>query len=289
MPFTVACAQFAPEKAEVDKNLDTLAEIVVQAHAEGAELLVLPEAATSGYFLEGGVLEASLTPAQLVDGLWNRLRGKLRRPVDVCLGFYLNEEGNLYNAAAYLQLDPEGPKVIGLYRKFFLPTYGVFDEERFVSRGRDVCVMETRLGCVGMLVCEDVWHAIMPTICAVRGAQVLVVPSASPARGFAAGGGTIDNLDRYRRLFRAISEEHGLWCVNAQLVGFEGGKGFVGGSSVIDPLGRTVGEAPMADPHLLLAEIDLELVAIARAQSPLLSDLQGVWESVRRLVAETEI
>ena len=287
MAFTVACAQFAPEKAEVDKNLDTIAEIVVQAHGEGAELLVLPEASTSGYFLEGGVLEASLTRVQLVDGLRNRLRGKLSRPVDVVLGFYLNDEGNLYNAAAYLQIDPEGPQVLGLYRKFFLPTYGVFDEERFVSRGRDLCVVDTRLGRIGVLVCEDVWHAIMPTLCAVRGAQLLAVPSASPARGF--GGPVIENLDRYRRLFRSISEEHGLWCVNAQLVGFEGGKGFVGGSSVIDPTGRMCGEAPIAEPHLLLADVDLELVALARAQSPLLSDLQGVWESVRRLVAETEI
>lgn len=294
MAFTVACAQFAPEKAEVDKNLDTIAEIVVQAHGEGAELLVLPETCTSGYFLEGGVLEASITKAQLIEGLGNRLRGKLSRPVDVCLGFYLNEEGNLYNAAAYLEINPEGPKIMGLYQKFFLPTYGVFDEERFVSRGRDVCVIDTRLGRVAVLVCEDVWHAIMPTICAVRGAQLFVVPSASPARGFSGSmidnvsGTTIDNLDRYRRLFRSISEEHGVWCVNAQLVGFEGGKGFVGGSSVVDPLGRTVGEAPVAEPHLLLAEVDLELVAIARSQSPLISDLQGVWESVRRLVAATE-
>lgn len=294
MAFTVACAQFAPEKAEVDKNLDTIAEIVVQAHGEGAELLVLPETATSGYFLEGGVLESSLTKSELVDALWNRLRGKLRRPIDVSFGFYLNEEGNLYNAAIYLELNPEGPRVVGLYRKFFLPTYGVFDEERFVSRGRDVCVMDTRLGRFAMLVCEDVWHAIMPTICAVRGAQLLVVPSASPARGFTASAidsltpSTIDNLERYKRLFRATSEEHGLWCVNAQLVGFEGGKGFIGGSSVVDPLGRTVGEAPVADPHLLLAEVDLELVAIARAQSPLLSDLQSAWEEIRRLVASTD-
>lgn len=286
MAFTVACAQFAPEKAEVDKNLDTIAEIVVQAHGEGTELLVLPEASTSGYFLEGGVLEASLTKSQLVEALWNRLRGKLRRPIDVCLGFYLNEEGNLYNAAAYLEINPEGPRLVGLYRKFFLPTYGVFDEDRFVSRGRDVCVIDTRLGRLAVLVCEDVWHSIMPTICAVRGAQILVVPSASPARGFA--GPLIENLDRYKRLFRAVSEEHALYCVNAQLVGFEGGKGFIGGSSVVDPLGRTVGEAPIAEAHLLLAEIDLDLVAVARAQSPLISDLQGVWESVRRLVAATE-
>ncbi len=286
MAFTVAIAQFAPEKAEVDKNLDTIAEIVVQSHAEGAELLVLPEAATSGYFLEGGVLESSLTRSQLVDGLWNRLRGKLRRPIDVCVGFYLNEEGNLFNAAAYLELNPEGPRVVGLYRKFFLPTYGVFDEERFVSRGREVCVMDTRLGRFSMLVCEDVWHAIMPTICAVRGAQLLVVPSASPARGFS--GPSIDNLERYHRLFQGISEEHGMWCVNSQLVGFEGGKGFTGGSSVFDPLGRRVGEAPVGEPHLLLAEVDLELVAIARAQSPLLSDLQSSWDVIRRLVADTE-
>ena len=93
MAFTVACAQFAPEKAEVDRNLDTIAEIVVQAHAEGADLLVLPETATSGYFLEGGVLESSLTKAELVDALWNRLRGKLKRPIDVSLGFYLNDDG----------------------------------------------------------------------------------------------------------------------------------------------------------------------------------------------------
>ena len=176
--------------------------------------------------------------------------------------------------------------MVGLYRKFFLPTYGVFDEERFVSRGRDVCVMDTRLGKVALLVCEDVWHSIMPTICAVRGAQLLVVPSASPARGFT--GTSIDNLERYKRLFQAISEEHGMWCVNAQLVGFEGGKGFIGGSSVVDPLGREIGAAPVAEPHLLLAEVDLELVAIARAQSPLLSDLQSAWEEIRRLVAATD-
>jgi predicted amidohydrolase len=286
MAFTVACAQFAPEKAEVDKNLDRIAEIVVQAHAEGTDLLALPETATSGYFLEGGVLESSLTKSQLVDGIWNRLRGKLRRPIDVCLGFYLNDDGNLYNAAAYLELNPEGPKVMGVYRKFFLPTYGVFDEERFVSRGREVCVMDTRLGRVAMLVCEDVWHGIMPTICAVRGAQVLVVPSASPARGFTEG--MIDNLARYKRLFQAIAEEHSMWCVNSQLVGFEGGKGFIGGSSVVDPFGRNVAEAPVADEHLLITDIDLDLVALARAQSPLLSDLMSAWEEVRRLVVETE-
>lgn len=286
MSFKVACAQFAPVKAEVSKNLDTIGEIVLQGQAEGADLVLLPETATSGYFLEGGVLEASMTQERLARELWNRLQGKIQRPIDVALGFYQNLDNILYNSAAYLEILPDGPRIVGVYQKFFLPTYGVFDEERFVSRGRDLGVFDTRLGRIAILVCEDVWHGVMPTLCAVSGAQVVLVPAASPARGF--NGTDVENHDRYRRLFRAVSEEHGVFCASAQLVGFEGGKGFIGGSMVVNPFGQCLGEAPVADPHMLVAEIDLDEVAIARAQSPLLSDLQGQWEEVRRLVASSK-
>jgi len=286
MSFLLACAQFAPMKAEVEGNLDRIAEIVVQAQTEGAELVLCPEACTSGYFLEGGVLESSLTTHQLGEKLWKRLRGKITRPIDLALGFYQNDAGNLYNAAAYVELLPDGHRVAGIYQKFFLPTYGVFDEERFVSRGRDLCVLDTRLGKLAVLICEDVWHSVMPTLCAVNGAQLLLVPAASPARGF--GGPQIENHERYSRLFRALSEEHGIFCASSQLCGFEGGKGFIGGSTVIDPMGRTVAEAPLADEAMILTEIDLELVTIARAQSPLIADLKSVWEEVRRLVASAD-
>jgi predicted amidohydrolase len=286
MAFKVACAQFAPLKAEVERNLDTIANIVVQAHDEGADLVLLPEACTSGYFLEGGVLESSLTSTQLLAALWKRLTKSLKGEVDVVLGFYENNDGTLYNSAAYIEFSPNGPRLVGIYRKFFLPTYGVFDEERFVSRGRDLGVFETRLGKIAVLICEDVWHGVLPTLCAVNGAQLILVPAASPGRGFS--GPEVENHDRYRRLFRGIAEEHGLFCANAQLCGFEGGKGFIGGSMIIDPSGKIMAEAPVATEHLLIAEIDPYLVAISRAQSPLLSDLQSVWEDVRRLVAKSE-
>ena len=286
MTFKVACAQFAPLKAEVEKNLDTIAEIVIQAHLEGAELVLLPEASTSGYFLEGGVLESSLTSTQLLAALWKRLAKGITGMVDVVLGFYENHEGTLFNSCAYIEVSPNGPRLVGVYRKFFLPTYGVFDEERFVSRGRDLGVFETRLGKIAVLICEDVWHGLLPTLCAVNGAQLILVPAASPGRGFA--GADVENHDRYRRLFRGISEEHGVFCASAQLCGFEGGKGFIGGSMIVDPFGKVLAEAPVAEEHLLLAEIDPYLVAISRAQSPLLSDLQSVWEDVRRLVAKSD-
>jgi len=285
MAFRIACAQFAPTKARVDENLDAIAEIVLQAQSEAADLVVLPEASTSGYFLEGGVLEAALTKEALLARLGERLAGKLRRPIDVVLGFYQTWDGTLYNSAAYLTFGPDSQAIVGVYQKFFLPTYGVFDEERFVTSGRDFGIFDTRFGRVAILICEDVWHGVLPTLCAVNGAQLVIVPAASPARGFS--GHEIENHDRYRRLFRAISEEHAVFCASAQLIGFEGGKGFVGGSMVVDPFGTVLAEAPVAEPALLVADVDLDLVGIARAQSPLLSDLRSQWESVKRLVANS--
>lgn len=281
MPIKVACAQIAPFKAEVARNLDKIAEVSLQAASEDVDLVVFAEAAVTGYFLEGGVLECALTSQELLEGLRGRLSG-LSRPLDICVGFYEEDEGQLYNAVAYLEFGAGEARVVHSYHKFFLPTYGVFDEERFVARGNDLGVFQSRLGEMGILICEDVWHSIMPTLTAMAGAHILLVPSASPARGF--GGDTIGNLDRYQRLLRAIGEEHGVYCVNTQLCGFEGGKGFVGGSMIVDPFGQVVVESPIAEEHLLLADLDLDLISIARSRSPLFSDLQGVWGDVARIV-----
>ncbi len=281
MPLKVACAQIAPFKAEVGRNLDVIAETILQASAEGAELVAFPETATSGYFLEGGVLECSLSSEQLLAELTARVN--CNRSIDAVIGYYELDDGNLFNSAAYVELGPN-PRLVHNYRKFFLPTYGVFDEERFVSRGRKLGVFDSRLGRFAILICEDVWHSILPTLCAVSGASMVIVPSASPARGFAHS--KPENLERYERMVRAIAEEHGLFCLNCQLCGFEGGKGFVGGSMVMDPFGRMVAQGPVEEEYLLTAEIDLDQVALARAQTPLISDLQSAWGDVARIVSE---
>ena len=65
----------------------------------------------------------------------------------------------------------------------FLPTYGVFDEERFVEAGRSVQAFDTRWGRAAILICEDAWHSFTPMLAALDGAQLIIVPSASPARG----------------------------------------------------------------------------------------------------------
>lgn len=283
MTFTVACAQFAPAKAEVPRNLDRIAEFARQASHEGADVVVFPETATSAYFLEGGVLESALPAAGLAEQLGGRLKD-LDRPLDVLVGFYENADGHLHNSAAYIEFEAGKARLLHVYRKFFLPTYGVFDEERFVARGTQLGVFDTRFGRMACLICEDVWHSILPTLCALSGAKAILVPSASPARGFA--GPTIENLDRYMRMLRAVSEEHAVYCVNAQLIGFEGGKGFVGGSMVVDPTGRIVAQSPVQEENLLICPLDFDLIDIQRAHFPLLSDLQSSWQDVRRAADE---
>lgn len=286
MPLTVACAQLAPYKAEISKNLDRIAETILQAAGEGVDLIVFSETATSGYFLEGGVLECSFTQEQLVEELTSRLRSKLTRPIDAVVGFYENDSGELFNAAAYLSFAAESSECVGVYRKFFLPTYGVFDEERFVGRGKQLGVFDTRFGKVGVMICEDVWHSILPTLVALSGAEIFIVPSASPGRGFS--GPSVGNLQRYQRLLKAISEEHGVFCINTQLCGFEGGKGFVGGSSIFSPFGEVVAESPVMDEHLLIAELNMDDLGVARSQSPLLSDLQSAWAELKAIASSID-
>ncbi len=278
MGFQAALVQLKPSKAEVSQNLARIAEAIIQAHQAGVDLVCFAESATSGYFLEGGVLECALSLTELGDALAKLVSPALIGPIDACVGFYEMADGQVYNSAAYLTLEPNAWKAVHITRKFFLATYGVFDEDRFIARGREVKAFETRLGPMGILICEDVWHSIMPTLLAVQGAQVILVPSASPARGFS--GESISNLERYRRLISALCEEHGVFCLNTQLVGFEAGKGLVGGSMAFDPNGTILGKGPLCEEFMLKVGIDLDLIEVARHANPLLADLQSHWQDL---------
>lgn len=283
MKFKVGCAQFAPSKSQVPSNLDHIAQIIHEANHDKVDLLVLPEAATSGYFLEGGIYESSLTAEGLTKELATRL-GKTDRSIDFALGFYEQKNGEFYNSAAYFEWREEKLEQKFVYHKFFLPTYGLFDEKRFSSRGTFLGTFDSRFGKLGLLICEDIWHSILPTLCALEGVNMLLIPSASPARGFE--GERPENLDRYERLLRGIAEEHGIYCINAMLCGFEGGKGFVGGSMIVNPFGAVIARAKLQEEQLLTTEIDLELVHIARMSNPLLSDLKSQWANIEKIIEE---
>jgi predicted amidohydrolase len=279
--YTVAVAQLKPKKADYQHNLARVAGAFEQvAHlAPRPDVLVLPETAMSGYFLEGGVRESSRTAQELFTDLLARFRGCFPpdAALDVVVGFYEAAEGRYYNSALYATLSgtecPEQARIVHVHRKFFLPTYGVFDEKRFVARGRTIAAFSTRLGPAAMLICEDAWHSVSSAVAALQGALSLYVLSASPGRGFE--GATTGNLQRWDRLLPGIAEEHNVFVVYAGLVGFEGGKGFTGSSRIVDPWGAEVVRGPVAGECLLTGSVDLDLLAAARAGTPLLMDLES--------------
>jgi NAD+ synthetase len=283
----LALSQFRPSKGEYAQNVSRIGAVVGQAAQldPKPDLVVFPETATSGYFVEGGVKELAVTAGTLARDLAASYHGPA---IDVVVGFYERFQNHIYNSALYVTLDKK-PEVRHVHRKVFLPTYGVFDEERFVDRGQDgVRSFETGWGGkAAILICEDAWHSLAATVAALEGAQLIIVPSASPARGLGEvedceGESLPASVVRWERIVRGIAEEHGVFVALANLVGFEGGKGFPGASAVIDPTGRVLARGPLFEEALLTVDIDLDSLTTARSDSPLLADLQSALPVLTR-------
>jgi predicted amidohydrolase len=274
----VAVVQFKPIKGDIAANVAELRAIFAQLVSAGApDVIVLPEACLTGYFLEGAVYELALTAAAFARTLhdaWVAVAGPTAC-VDVVCGFFERDGGSFYNSAMYVRLGAGAPAITHLHRKMFLPTYGVFDEERFLSRGRHLGVFASAFGPAAILICEDAWHSIMPTIAALKGARLIFIPSASPGRGLAAGA-QLESVTRWRAVLGAQASEHGVYIVYAGLTGFEGGKGMSGSSCVVAPNGTVVVEAPAIGPCILRTRLDPAEFEVARASLPLLGDLAGV-------------
>jgi NAD+ synthetase len=211
--------------------------------------------------------------------------------MDVCIGFYEVWRNKLYNSALYLSLGETMPLVRHVHRKVFLPTYGLFDEERFVERGHDIRAFDTPWGRAAILVCEDAWHALTGTIAALDGAQLIVVPSAPPARGAWPKTDEVPgpaSVSRWERLTRDMADEHGLYIALVNLVGSEAGKQFPGCAMLAGPKGEVRARGPLWEEALVVATIDLADVTRARADMPLIADLETMMPHLRDTLAKVE-
>lgn len=277
-PLRVALVQFKPTKADVSGNIDRVRRLL-ESYAERADIVVYPETALSGYFLEGGVGEAARTVEDVAAALGRPPYGA----PDVAIGFYERWRRRLYNSVAYLEPDGDAWAVRHVHRKMFLPTYGVFDEARFVEPGTELRAFDTRFGRLGMLVCEEAWHSLPGSVLALGGAELVLIVSASPARGFApSAGGLPANLERWEQLAPSIAIEHGLFVGVAQLAGSEGGKLFAGGSIMVGPDGAILDRGPLLEEAVTLTELDPTAIDRARVASPLLSDLEQMLPHLER-------
>ena len=172
-----------------------------------------------------------------------------------------------YIADAYLS----GGELVHLHHKLYLPTYAMFDESRYFAQGNSVRAFNTRFGRAGMLICEDFWHVSPPYLLWLDGADILILNSSSPSRG-------LNESDRMlgTRWVEHVNQAYGSmftsYILHCNRVGYEDGKNFWGGSSVVDPDGEFMTHGLYFDEALITQEIDLNQLHRTRARLPLLRD-----------------
>ncbi len=292
----LAIAQLHPRKGDYPANLARLRDVFAQVRmmSPPPQVVHFPETVLSGYFVEGGVREVAVTAGTLARDLDEAFSegpdDRARRPLDVVVGFYERWRDTLYNSAAYVRLGDGSARVLHVHRKNFLPTYGLFDEERFVERGHELRAFDTPWGRAALLICEDAWHSLTGTVAALDGAQVVFLCSAAPARGPRSSEGVPGpgSVARWERLVRDIAEEHGMFVSLANLAGSEGGKVFAGGSCVAGPRGDIRVRAPAFEEAIVSLTLDLGDLARTRADLPLLPDLRTALPHLRRTLDAVE-
>ncbi len=268
-------AQISPRLGDVAANLDLYEAGVREAGVREVELVVFPELSLTGYFLRDMVPDVAL---RLTSPEMGRLKS-LSRDVALVAGLVLeSQDHRFFNAAVYL----ENGEVQHIHRKAYLPTYGMFDEQRYFARGDRLRAFDTRYGRLALLICEDLWHPSTVYLAALDGALTILCPSSSPLRGVTDGASQDDNARYWELITRSYAETFGLFVVHANRVGFEDGVGFWGGSGILDPFGRAVCKAGYYEEDFVAGEVSHEVARRKRTQAPLMRD-ENVDLTIREL------
>ena len=245
----VALAQVNPTVGDIRGNARLVADNISRARDEGAGLVVFPELTLSGYPPEDLLLKTSFLDAAA--GALEELAAQTHG-IAAVVGFPERAE-DVYNAAAVLA-DGE---VVAVYRKIYLPNYGVFDEQRYFQSGSEAAIVELNGVPIGITICEDIWEPGPPAMTeALGGAQVIVNLSASPYRA---------DYGRARERMlvqRAIDYLAAMVFVNT--VGGQDELVFDGHSLAIDQDGRVIARCPQFEESLTLCTIDAREVVAAR-------------------------
>jgi NAD+ synthase (glutamine-hydrolysing) len=245
----LALCQMNATVGDIPANLAQIRSGREAAREQGADLVLFPELALTGYPPEDLLLREHFLAdaAAALRGLAAETHG-----VVAIVGFPERAE-DVYNAAAVLA----GGEVHAIYRKVHLPNYGVFDEQRYFQAGACGAVLDLMGHRVGLTVCEDIWEPGAPaTDEALAGATLIVNISASP---YHAGKGA-----ERERMFAQRARDNLACAAFCGLVGGQDELVFDGHSFVVDHTGQTIARAGQFREELLLCDVDLEWAASAR-------------------------
>lgn len=266
MKVNIALSQMNTVLGNVSQNLERHLEIIRQAHSGGADLLLFPELSLTGYGLQDLTPTVACRPSPY-DPVFRPLL-EASHQLDLVVGFVEEDQRSRFSiASAYLSRG----EIVHVHRKVYLPTYGLFDESRFFAWGDAVQAFDTRFGRVGMLICEDFWHASPPYLLWLDGADLFLFTSASPGRGLNSAP-VLESARWVNHILRAYASLYTAFVAHTNRVGYEDGLHFWGGGAIFDPNGELLVQAPYHDPALTFSEVDLNQLHRTRARLPLLRD-----------------
>jgi predicted amidohydrolase len=257
---TIAVAQIDTILGDLKKNVAKHVEVLHRAKEGGADLIVFPELSLTGYSIK----DLNWNLALRIDDK-NALSPLAVESEECSLLCGAVEESPAYGMynSAFLFENGNGRSV---HRKIYPPSYGMFEEARYFSRGTSVRAFDSVIGRVGVLICEDLWHISLPYLLALDGAEVIICIAASPTR---LSGSDPDlqisqvNSEQHRAMARLLST----YIVFCNRVGYEDGVNFWGGSEVISPDGEVALRAKLFEEDLIFTEMDSNDVRRARRLS----------------------
>ncbi|MDR3580434.1 MAG: nitrilase-related carbon-nitrogen hydrolase [Oryzomonas sp.] len=282
MDFTAQLAQIKPKLGCVDDNLALIEERIGQARTAGADLVVFPELAMTGYFLKDLVPEV----ARRLDSPEIARLVELSRGISIAVGFVEEtSDYRFFNSALYL----EDGAIKHLHRKVYLPTYGLFDEQRYLARGERFRAFDCKFGRMGILICEDMWHLSSSYILAMDGAATLLCLSSSPGRGVE--GETLGSATAWQKLTATTALFLNCRVLYCNRVGYEDGINFWGGSEYIAPSGESVVRAGLLEEDSVNALVEEGALRRERIFSPMLRDenLCVTMQELRRIERERRL
>jgi NAD+ synthase (glutamine-hydrolysing) len=237
----LALAQINTTVGDLDGNRARILEAIGDATGAGADLVLVPELAVTGYppedlLLRPGFLRAAAESLEEIAAATGDV---------VTLVGFPHLDRDLYNACAVCA----GGEVKAIYRKRFLPNYGVFDEDRYFAPARDCLLLELGGTLVGPTICEDMWQPGPPaTDLALAGAQLLTNISASPFH--------VGREQERREMFATRARDNACFVAFCNAVGGQDELIFDGYSLVLDEEGHVLARAPGFEEALIVVDID---------------------------------
>lgn len=221
----------------IEKNTQKIIKAIDDARQHHADLIVFPELALSGYPPEDLLLSAQLPQAiaQALQKIEKHVQG-----ISVLLGYPHYTSDAIYNAACLISEQA----TVAIYHKQYLPNQGVFDEKRYFTAGTEPCVFTLKDQSIGVLICEDLWHADPALSAQQAGARIIVCLNASP----------FDLAKEELRQCVAQKRAQETHCpiIYAQLVGGQDDLVFDGGSFAVEKSGQICIGANFFEEQLLM-------------------------------------